>query len=167
MRKTVPSCTQAPAQLHLNSSLRRRSSAPKRPATYLTAAARCAMVGATFMLAESLQKIVEQTPGAAGAILMGFDGIAVMQHLAPGCEDVDIESAAMEFSFRFVELRQAAASLNMGEVTDITIKAEHQAVLCRVLSDEYFVSILLTDPSHLGKGRWVLRSTSGELCAEL
>ncbi len=119
------------------------------------------------MLNESLEKIVENTPGAAGAILMGFDGIAVMQHLAPGCEDVDIESAAMEFSFRFVELRQAAQSLDMGEVSDITIKAENQAVLCRVLSEEYFVAILLTDPGHLGKGRWMLRATSGELEAEL
>ena len=119
------------------------------------------------MLAESLQKIVEKTPGAAGAILMGFDGIAVMQHLAEGCEDVDIESAAMEFSFRFVELRRAAQSLEMGDVTDITIKAEEQAILCRVLSDEYFVAVLLKDLRHLGKGRWQLRAASPELVAEL
>jgi len=55
----------------------------------------------------------------------------------------------------------------MGGISDITIKAENQAVLCRVLTDEYFVVILLTDPSHLGKGRWMLRSTSSELEAEL
>ena len=119
------------------------------------------------MLADALNKIVEKTPGAAGAILMGFDGIAVMQTLAPGCEDVDIESAAMEFSFRFVELRRAAQSLDMGELTDITIKAERLAIVCRVLSEEYFVAIVLTDPTHLGKGRWMLRSTSSELVAEL
>jgi predicted regulator of Ras-like GTPase activity (Roadblock/LC7/MglB family) len=119
------------------------------------------------MLAESLKKIVEKTPGAAGAILMGFDGIAVMQTLADGCEDMDIESAAMEFSFRFVELRRAAASLDMGELTDITIKAERLSILCRVLSEEYFVAIVLTDPSQLGKGRWMLRSTSSELITEL
>ncbi len=119
------------------------------------------------MLNESLEKIVENTPGSAGAILMGFDGIAVMQHIAPGHEDVDIESTAMEFSFRFVELRQAAQSLGMGEVSDITIKAENRAVLCRVLSEEYFVAIVLEEPGHFGKGRWMLRSTSGELQAEL
>src|SRR5688572_11023929 len=112
------------------------------------------------MLLESLQKIVRKTPGAAGAILMGFDGIAVMQHLAPGCEDTDIESAAMEFSFRFIELRKAAQSLGMGDVTDITIKADKQALLCRVLSDEYFVAVLLTDLGHLGRGRWNLRAQS-------
>jgi len=119
------------------------------------------------MLLESLQKIVRKTPGAAGAILMGFDGIAVMQSLAPGCEDTDIESAAMEFSFRFIELRKAAQSLGMGDVTDITIKADKQALLCRVLSDEYFVAVLLTDLGHLGRGRWNLRAQSAELRAEL
>lgn len=119
------------------------------------------------MLADTLTKIVEDTPGAAGAILMGFDGIAVIQTLAPGCEDIDIESAAMEFSFRFIELRKAALSLGMGDVTDITIKAERRALLCRVLNDEYFVAVVLTDVSHLGKGRWLLRSKSSEIMAEL
>lgn len=119
------------------------------------------------MLADTLRKIVEKTPGAAGAILMGFDGIAVMEHMAEGCEDIDIESAAMEFSFRFIELRKAAQALNMGEVSDITIKATEQAVLCRVLSEEYFVAVLLTDLGHLGKGRWTLRSSVDELMSEL
>jgi len=119
------------------------------------------------MLADTLRNIVEKTPGAAGAILMGFDGIAVMQHMAEGHDDVDIESAAMEFSFRFIELRKAAQSLNMGDVSDITIKATEQAVLCRVLSDEYFVAVLLTDVAHLGKGRWTLRSSADALVAEL
>jgi len=119
------------------------------------------------MLNESLEKIVQNTPGAAGAILMGFDGIAVMQYVAPEHAEIDIESTAMEFSFRYVELRQAAESLDMGEVTDITIKADNRSVCCRVLSDEYFVAIVLADSSHIGKGRWMLRSTSGELQSEL
>ncbi len=119
------------------------------------------------MLNESLEKIVQNTPGAAGAILMGFDGIAVMQYVDPKYADVDIESTAMEFSFRYVELRQAAKSLQMGDVTDITVKAENRAVVCRVLTEEYFVAIVLVDSAHIGKGRWMLRSTSPELQSEL
>lgn len=119
------------------------------------------------MLSDTLKKIVENTPGAAGAILMGFDGIAVMQHHAEGMEEIDIESATMEFSFRFIELRNAAKALEMGPVSDITVKAEKMTILCRVLSDEYFVATVLTDPAHFGKGRWMLRSTSPELESEL
>ena len=119
------------------------------------------------MLFDTLRKIVEQTPGSTGAILMGFDGIAVMQHLAKGHEDADIELMATEFSFRFIELRKAAQALDMGDISDITVKAEAGTVLCRVLSEEYFVAVVLHDATYFGKGRWLLRSTAHELIAEL
>lgn len=119
------------------------------------------------MLFETLRKIVEETPGATGAILMGFEGIAVMQYLAKGYEKVDLESIIMEFSFRFLELRKAAKALELGEVSDITVKAEVGSVLCRVLSDEYFAAVLLHDSGHFGKGRWMLRSNATGLVSEL
>ena len=116
---------------------------------------------------DSLTKIVQNTPGAKAAILMGFDGIAVEQFVAEGSEDTDIESMAMEFSFRFIELRNAAQSLEMGDVSDIALKAEFGTVLVRVLTDEYFVCCLMESAGHFGKGRWMLRSTASALAAEL
>ena len=113
---------------------------------------------------EILRKIVESTPGAKGAILMGFDGIAVEQYVT---DDTDIESMAMEFSFRFLELRDAANSLEMGAISDITLKAEFGTVLVRVLSQEFFVTVLLENAAHMGKGRWMLRSKAGALNSEL
>ncbi len=115
---------------------------------------------------EILRKIVEGTPGALGAILMGFDGIAVEQWVKPE-SDIDIESMAMEFSFRFLELRDAANSLEMGAISDITLKAEFGTVLVRVLSQEYFVTVLLENAAHMGKGRWMLRSQAKALSADL
>ena len=117
---------------------------------------------------EILQTIVEGTPGAKGAILMGFDGIAVMQWLKPEfVEEIDLESMAMEFSFRFMELRDAATSLEMGNISDITLKAEFGTVLVRVLSEEYFVIVLLENAAHMGKGRWMLRSQAQALHNEV
>jgi predicted regulator of Ras-like GTPase activity (Roadblock/LC7/MglB family) len=115
-----------------------------------------------------LRKIVESTPGAKGAILMGFDGISVAQWVKPEHEhETDIESMAMEFSFRFLELRDAATSLEMGTVTDITLKAEFGSVLVRVLSNEYFVTVLLTHSGHMGKGRWMLRQQADALRSDM
>ena len=119
------------------------------------------------MLTDVLKKIVDDTPGSLGVILMGFDGIAVMHHMADDADMEDIESTAMEFSFRFIELRKAAESLDMGEITDITIKANTRTLLCRVLSPEYFVALMLGDSAHFGKGRWLLRSAAPNLMAEL
>ncbi|TPV93310.1 MAG: hypothetical protein B7733_21130 [Myxococcales bacterium FL481] len=116
---------------------------------------------------ELLQKIVESTPGAKAAILMGFDGISVAQFVAPQDDELDVESMATELSFRFMELRTAAASLEMGSLSDIAIQAEYGTVLVRVLSEEYFVAVLLERTGHFGKGRWVLRSTARALAAQL
>ena len=114
-----------------------------------------------------LQKIVNETPGARAAILMGFDGIAVDQYVDPEVEDPDIESMAMEFSFRFIELRTAAESLGMGALSDIAVKAEFGTFLVRVLTEEYFSATLLGETGHFGKGRWLLRSTAPQLAGEL
>jgi predicted regulator of Ras-like GTPase activity (Roadblock/LC7/MglB family) len=116
---------------------------------------------------EILKKIVENAPGSKGAILMGFDGIAVEQYVRPEFTSIDIESMAMEFSFRFLELRDAASSLEMGAITDITLKAEHGTVVVRVLSSEYFVAIVLAEPTNMGKSRWLLRSNAQALTADL
>jgi len=116
---------------------------------------------------EILKKIVEGTPGAKAAILMGFDGIAVDQWVAEEAADTDIESMAMEFSFRFIELRKAAQSLDMGDVSDIAVKAEHGVFLVRCLGEDYFVATLLGASGHFGKGRWMLRSSAGALASEL
>jgi predicted regulator of Ras-like GTPase activity (Roadblock/LC7/MglB family) len=119
------------------------------------------------MLSDQLKRIVNETPGAVGVILMGFDGIAVMQQMSEAAEGRDLESLAMEMSFRFMELRKAAEALELGPISDITVKAEGGTILCRVLTDEYFVCVLLDDPAHFGKGRWILRSTAESLAEEL
>ncbi len=118
---------------------------------------------------EILRNIVENTPDAHGAVLMGFDGIAVAQHCTEdsAAEGVDVESIAMEFSFRFIELRNAAESLEMGELSDITIKAEKGTVLVRILDEEYFVAVVMANAKHFGKGRWMLRSNAPALHNEL
>lgn len=116
---------------------------------------------------ETLKLIVDSTPGAKGVILMGLDGIVVEQYTPEENTDTDIESMAMEFSFRFIELREAAASLEMGALDDITVKAEYGTFLARMLTSEYFVAMLLGEPGHFGKARWMLRSTANTFLADL
>ncbi len=98
---------------------------------------------------------------------MGFDGITVEQYLTPAHEETDLESLAMEFSFRFIEMREAATSLELGDLADIAIKAEYGTFLARCLTSEYFVGLLLSHAGHFGKGRWMLRSTAPSFQAEL
>ena len=47
------------------------------------------------MFNEILQKIVVETGGGIGAVLMGYDGIAVDQFFSPE-EEVDVQIVVME-----------------------------------------------------------------------
>jgi predicted regulator of Ras-like GTPase activity (Roadblock/LC7/MglB family) len=119
------------------------------------------------MLSDTLKKIVDGTPGAKGAILMGFDGIIIELYKAKGSEDLDLDTLMTEFSFRVDELRKAAESLELGVVSEISIKTADGALLFRTISEEFFSAVLLSDSAHCGQGRWRLRSTIGEITAEL
>lgn len=113
------------------------------------------------MIAETLQKIVENTPGAQGAILMDQDGIPVDQFMADGASDV--ETIAMELSARVIELRKAARSLELGVLADITLRAERATMIIRFLRSDMYVVLVLSPTGNTGKGRWKLRASSSEL----
>ncbi len=119
------------------------------------------------MLPETLKKIVDGTPGAQGVIIMGFDGIAIEQYKTRSAQDVDLETIVTEFSFRFDELRKAAESLDLGGVTDITIKMDRGTLLFRSLNEEFFVVTLLDDAKGFGQGRWRLRAAQKPLLSDL
>ena len=106
-------------------------------------------------------QLIDWIHGSVGA----FDGIVVEQY--EGDAGANLETIATEFSFRFIDLVQAAKSLDLGALTDITIKAEHGTLLVRCISEEFFAVVLLDEAGNFGKGRWVLRSAAPELLASL
>ena len=111
---------------------------------------------------DTLKSIVDKIPGAKAAVLMGLDGYAVEKYVGDGSV-WDIEQVSTEF----IELVKVARSLELGTVSDITIKGERGTLLARFLSEGYFAVVLMSDAGNFGKGRWVLRSAAKELLASL
>ncbi len=109
------------------------------------------------MIAETLQKIVETTPGAIAASFMDADGIAIETHVAG--DDFDIETVAAEFSVRFKSLREASVALELGGINDMTVKMDEATLIVRFLG-EYYVVLVLKPEGMTGKGRYKLRSTA-------
>ena len=117
------------------------------------------------MIAETLQKIVEGTPGAQGAILVDADGIVIDQYAGDGA--ADLESIAQELSARLLGIRQTAESLNLGAVSELTLKAANHTLAIRFIKNDMFAVLVLGSPGHLGKGRWKLRASVPALDAEI
>src|SRR5215472_5964561 len=118
------------------------------------------------MFRENLQKIVDNVDGGVAGLLMGFDGIAVETYQRDDA-DVDIQAVGMEFSFILTQVRKAAEILEVGGVREIAIKADQLTVIIRVLSEEYFVALVLKPEGNFGKGRYLLRMVGPKMATEL
>jgi predicted regulator of Ras-like GTPase activity (Roadblock/LC7/MglB family) len=114
---------------------------------------------------EALQKIVDNVEGGVAGLVMGFDGIAVDSYTRE--ERMDVNTVGMEFSFILTQIRKAAETLELGDVHEVTIKAEKLTIVIRVLSKEYFLALALGPDGNFGKGRYLMRVTAPKLQSEL
>lgn len=104
-----------------------------------------------------LRSVVEEVPGSIGAVLMGYDGIAIATHLAAADENPDLQMLAIEYANILKEIRNASAVLNTGELEEVDIRTERYCFVLRAVSEEYFVALALTHDGNFGKGRYLLR----------
>jgi len=118
------------------------------------------------MFAEILQTIVEETRGGAGAVLMGYDGIAIEQFFLP-VDGLDLQLVAVEYANILKEIKRTAEILDSGFMEEVTIRTERFLVLVRVLNDDYFVALTLQRDGNFGKGRYLLMREAPNLRAAL
>ena len=107
------------------------------------------------MFSEILQRIVEETSGALGAILMGYDGISIDQYFK-GREDLDLSLVAVEYSNVLREIRRTVEILETGAMEEVAVKTERLMVIIRTLTDEYFIALTLERDGNFGKGRYLI-----------
>lgn len=118
------------------------------------------------MFQESLKRLVVETEGGLAGLLMGFDGISVDSYVGNSMPS-DIQTVGMEFSFILSQVRKATEILELGGLTEFTIRAEKLTVIIRVLTPEYFLALAIQPDGNLGKGRYLLRILGPQFQAEL
>jgi len=107
------------------------------------------------MFSEILQRIVEETGGGIGAVLMGYDGIAIDQYFAPD-EELDLHMVVVEYSNVLKEIRKTADILSLGDMEEISIRTDRFIIVIRILNDEYFVAMVIDRDGNFGKGRYLM-----------
>lgn len=118
------------------------------------------------MFSEILQKIVEETGGGIGAVLMGYDGIAIDQFFSPN-QDVDVQMVVIEYSNVLKEIRKTAEILSLGDMEEISIRTDRFIIIIRVLNSEYFVALIINRDGNFGKGRYLMTRESYNLIEAL
>ena len=118
------------------------------------------------MFAETLKKIVDNIDGGIAAVIMGLDGIAVETYVRQS-DKVDVTTVAMEFSFILGQVRKAGDSLAVGSLEELCVKAQRLFLVCRMISPQYFVAVVLAPEGNFGKARYLTRLASPSLVAAL
>jgi len=118
------------------------------------------------VFAETLKKIVNNVDGGIAGVIMGLDGIAVESYIKLN-DRVDVNTVAMEFSFILTQVRKAGESLSVGLLEELSVKAQRLMLVCRMLTQQYFVAIVMAPEGNFGKARFLARMAQPALVAAL
>ncbi|MDD2319575.1 MAG: roadblock/LC7 domain-containing protein [Geobacteraceae bacterium] len=106
-----------------------------------------------------LQEMVESVDGALGAIVMGYDGIALDEYVKES-SPLDLQVLSVEYATVLKEIRKAVDVLGSGTMEEISINTDVTRVIIRVIDNDLFVILALLMDGNYGKGRYVLRQKS-------
>jgi predicted regulator of Ras-like GTPase activity (Roadblock/LC7/MglB family) len=113
---------------------------------------------------EVLRDIAQGTSGVRGAVIMGMDGIAIGEHLVePECS---IQTIGVEYSSAIRTIQKASESLSAGRVQEVLISTRSGIFLLRLITEEYFIAVVLSHGASCGKARYLLRIAVPRLAAE-
>jgi predicted regulator of Ras-like GTPase activity (Roadblock/LC7/MglB family) len=115
---------------------------------------------------ETLQEICSKVKGSIACSLMGFDGIPV-ETVELARDDLDVTAMLVEYTNIFQQVRQAAEALKSGAMQEAVIRTERLIIILRLLTDNYFLALLLEPSGHVGQGRYRLRVKSADFLQEL
>lgn len=118
------------------------------------------------MFAETLKKVVDNIDGGIAAVIMGLDGISVDTYIKLA-DRVDVNTVAMEFSFILSQVRKAGDSLAVGNLEELSVKAQRLLLVCRMISPQYFIAIAMAPEGNFGKARYLARLAQPALVAQL
>jgi predicted regulator of Ras-like GTPase activity (Roadblock/LC7/MglB family) len=118
------------------------------------------------MFKETLERLIQRTEGAVGALIMGTDGIAVEKVLLGEASDKNVDVAAAEFTSLLRSARRVGDDTGIGEVHELIVGFAGLKVLVRSFSRDYFAVLALTDGGNLGRGRFELRKAELDLARE-
>ena len=118
------------------------------------------------MFGETLRKVVDNVDGGIAAVIMGLDGIPVESYVRQN-DKIDVNTVAMEFSFILGQVRKAGESLSVGGLEELTVKAQRLMLVCRMVSPQYFIAVVMAPEGNFGKARYLARLATPALVAAL
>ncbi|MEM6734298.1 MAG: hypothetical protein AAF658_22225 [Myxococcota bacterium] len=128
--------------------------------------ARLSEEGGTMDFRQTMQDLVQSTPGAMACTLMGFDGIPIDSYEVGGAE-IDLQALLTELSSLAAIAKGLKNNHPTGELATLALDSERLQAVVRPLTEEYFMAMILSPSSIPGKAGFEMRLLAPKLIAEL
>jgi predicted regulator of Ras-like GTPase activity (Roadblock/LC7/MglB family) len=118
---------------------------------------------------EILAQVVDRTPGARAAVMMGSDGIPVEEYEAPG-SGMDLSTVAVECQRLLEESGKVLGTLEgdlAGDLEELVFRTSRLQLMFHPIDEEYYLVIALDRDGFLGKARYLVAGLLHEIRGEL
>jgi len=112
-----------------------------------------------------LQGMLDQLPGAVGAIIADWEGEAVDQ--VAQMDDYEIKVLGAHKGIILTQLRQALQRLDGGALEEVLIHFEKGTVLLTPLTEDYFLVLTVEPEVMVGKAAFAMRRCAEQLRLEI
>ncbi len=116
------------------------------------------------MFAELLELIVNKVEGTLGAVVMGMDGISIEKRISD--QTTNIEALAAEYTSLLRASSSTTQDLGQGSLEEFIVFTNSRVVAIRMLTQEYFLLILLEREGNVGRARYELKKARYRLAKE-
>ncbi len=114
-----------------------------------------------------IKDIVERVDGGIGAVILGYDGIAIDEYLREEVANFDFQLLAVEYATLLKEVKRTVDVLKTGKMEEVSITTGNTRIIIRALTDEFFIVLALEKGGNFGKGRYLLQRAVPVLSADL
>lgn len=113
---------------------------------------------------EILKEMTQKVEGAAGAMIIGADGIPVEEYAREKL--LDLDDLGAEASQMIKDISVASENLGIGEAREFSIISDTCGIIMRRITAQYYLALVITPDGNYGKGRFVLRATVPKIEAD-
>jgi predicted regulator of Ras-like GTPase activity (Roadblock/LC7/MglB family) len=112
-----------------------------------------------------LGDVVEQLPGALGAVFIDWEGEAVDQFAHIGTMDVRLIGA--HWGIVMAQAQAALEKLELGTPRQMVLRFTDQQIIIRRVDQDYVVVLAMSAEAHLGRALTLLGRAEARLRAEM
>jgi predicted regulator of Ras-like GTPase activity (Roadblock/LC7/MglB family) len=109
------------------------------------------------MFREVLHQAMTNTDGCLGVLIMGTDGIPVEKVFRADSSDANLDIAIAEYTSLLRNAKRINGDLRLGKLREITVSSENRIFLLRLVSEDYFLAMVLAADGNFGRGRYEMR----------